>query len=235
MEIIAPAIVPNVALLQITLQNKKRPKLLQTERRSVYIPRMIHCVVENDVPVNAVNWDYNDIRAKAEAACASAILLSSEGYEDAPPDEEKFNKHLKKALIDVATDRKADISQLINTPEGAVQTLAVLREYDMEVISNARQIRNYVTNKLIIESSNNDPRIRMRALELLGKISDVGLFTERSEITVNNRSTVELESTLKEKLKRLMPPEQTISDAVEVLPEPEQVGTIDVAAELGNL
>jgi hypothetical protein len=74
----------------------------------------------------------------------------------------------------------------------------------MQVVNDAKRLRNYVTNKLVIESENMDARIRMRALELLGKISDVGLFTERTEITVNNRSTVELEDSLREKLRRIM-------------------------------
>ena len=42
-----------------------------------------------------------------------------------------------------------------------------------------------VTNKLLLESENDDPRIRIRALELLGKISDVGLFAEKSRVTLN--------------------------------------------------
>lgn len=199
----------------------------------VYIPRMINCEVEERIPIGSINWDYNNIRAKAEAACVSAILLSREGYEDEINDE-KFNEGIKNTLNDIAVDRKTDISQLINTTEGAIRVHHILREYDMEVISSARQVRNYVTNKLVIESSNGDARIRMKALELLGKMSDVGLFTERSEVTVTNRSTNELENTLKEKLKRLMPVEEEVSDAV-VLPEPEQVGKIDVAAELGDL
>jgi hypothetical protein len=37
-------------------------------------------------------------------------------------------------------------------------------------------------------------------LELLGKISDVGLFTDRSEVTVTHRSTDDLRSNLQEKL-----------------------------------
>jgi hypothetical protein len=55
-----------------------------------------------------------------------------------------------------------------------------------------------------VESDNNDARIRMKALELLGKISDVGLFSERTEVTVTNKSTSELEEVLKSKLKKLM-------------------------------
>jgi hypothetical protein len=71
------------------------------------------------------------------------------------------------------------------------------------VVKNALQIRHLVTNKLILETASPDPRVRIRALELLGKISDVGLFTDRSEVTVTHRSTDELRNSLREKLQSL--------------------------------
>jgi hypothetical protein len=37
----------------------------------------------------------------------------------------------------------------------------------------------------------------------LGKISDVGLFTDRSEVTVTHRSTDELRNSLREKLQSI--------------------------------
>jgi hypothetical protein len=92
-------------------------------------------------------------------------------------------------------------------------------------------LRHYVTNRLIIESENPDARIRMRALEMLGKVSDVGLFTERTEITVNNRSTVDLENTLKDKLRKLMGTEDA-EEAVVLAPPITTTEPIDVDALL---
>jgi hypothetical protein len=60
-----------------------------------------------------------------------------------------------------------------------------------------------VTNKLIIETENADPRVRLRALELLGKITDVGLFTERKEVTVTHQNTGDIQEKLREKLEKL--------------------------------
>jgi hypothetical protein len=74
----------------------------------------------------------------------------------------------------------------------------------------------------------------MRALELLGKVSDVGLFTERTEITVNNRSTVELENTLRDKLRRLMGAD-TAEDATILAPPIETTAPIDVDTALAGL
>jgi hypothetical protein len=48
---------------------------------------------------------------------------------------------------------------------------------------------------------------------LLGKHSDIGLFTERSEITINHKTSDDLESAIKERIKRLLN-----SDVVDVTP-----------------
>jgi len=107
----------------------------------------------------------------------------------------------------------------LSTPGGAYFVRSILQEYDMQVVHEAKTLRHYVTNKLIVESDNMDARIRMKALELLGKISDVGLFSERTEVTVTNKSTSELEDVLKSKLKKLMGASE-VQDAV-ILPAVE--------------
>ena len=62
----------------------------------------------------------------------------------------------------------------------------------------------------------------MRALELLGKISDVGLFSEKSEVTITHQSTDDLREKLKGKLEKLV--------AGEVVEAPV---IVDVKEELG--
>jgi hypothetical protein len=49
-----------------------------------------------------------------------------------------------------------------------------------------------------------DPRYELKALELLGKHSDIGIFTERSEITINYKSPEDLEKAIKERVKNLL-------------------------------
>ena len=82
------------------------------------------------------------------------------------------------------------------------------------VVENAVQVRHLVTNKLIEETENPDPRVRIRALELLGKISDVGLFAEKSEVTITHKTTDELRESLRAKLARLVNPQEDVVDAV---------------------
>jgi hypothetical protein len=150
---------------------------------------------------------YREVQERARAACAAALLLNAEGYSDPPADMEFVQAVAQtnlRRLSQGATVPAREMNATINTPEGALYVDHLLSAYDMAVVKDSKRLRHYVTNKLILEAENPDPRIRMQALALLGKISDVGLFTERTEITVNNRSTVELENSLRDKLRRLM-------------------------------
>lgn len=169
---------------------------------------MISCDVEEHIPIpTGITKKYKNVREKAAAACNAAKLLEAEGYsgeETTLKDSRDAAKILLESLSKGEEPKPAVVNNALSTPGGAYFVRSILQEYDMEVVHEAKTLRHYVTNKLIVESDNNDARIRMKALELLGKISDVGLFTERTEITVNQRSTSELEDTLKSKLKKLM-------------------------------
>ena len=95
-------------------------------------------------------------------------------------------------------------TQLSVTPASVILTHNILDEFAHVAVDRALQIRHLVTNKLVIESDNADPRVRLRALELLGKISDVGLFSDRSEVVITHQSSSELEDKLRSKLRSLM-------------------------------
>jgi len=173
---------------------------------------MIECPADEFIPLpvkkdKPVKTTYRDIRQRAKAACNAALQLDACGYEDVKPNLDYVRAAAQAALRQATQGRNVTpeyVNAAMDTPEGAMYVETLLSAYDMAVVKDAKRLRNYVTNKLLIESENMDGRIRMRALELLGKISDVGLFTERTEITVNNRSTVELENSLRDKLRRLM-------------------------------
>jgi hypothetical protein len=93
---------------------------------------------------------------------------------------------------------------------GVAKVLATaVKEYDFQVFADVQQARNFVTNKLMMMADCGDPKLELKALELLGKHSDIGLFTERSEITVHHTSSSSLEASIKERVKRLMNAEVT--------------------------
>ena len=100
------------------------------------------------------------------------------------------------------------------TPASLVLTNNILTEFGQSVADSATQIRHLVTNKLLLETENPDARYRLRALELLGKISDVGLFAEKSEVTITHQTTEDLRAKLRGKLEKLVKPVEDIVDAV---------------------
>lgn len=187
---------------------------------------MITCSVDEFIPLPTKakkkheRLEYAEVRRRAKAACAAAALLHENGYKDEGADLEMTQAVAQDIVRTVANGSSVPaefVSAALNTPEGCVYVENILTAYDMEVVRDAKRLRHFVTNRLITETENPDARIRMRALELLGKISDVGLFTERTEITVNNRSTVELENSLRDKLRKLMNKDDA-EDARIVLP-----------------
>jgi hypothetical protein len=114
------------------------------------------------------------------------------------------------------------------TPASVRLTSNIIDEFNHSVVESAKQLRNLVTNKLIIESENPDPRVRMRALELLGKISDVGLFTEKSEVTITHQTTDDIKEKLRGKLAKLVNPQPEVEDAAVI-----EAQLLDTAEEFG--
>jgi len=149
-------------------------------------------LLEPEVGVDIPKSDhkFEDIFEKARAACEAAKMLNGMGMpiEVTKQDSlfsEKIIKGEYKPPIDVAF-----------TPGSAIKLGAILKEYDVQVARDAAQLRLVATNKLIELMDDPDPKNQLRAIELIGKIADVGLFAERTEITINNKSTTELEGEL---------------------------------------
>jgi hypothetical protein len=175
---------------------------------------------------------YIDLRARAEAACSTAMLLSEHGL-DVEPNKEDQDTAAKLALA-YAEDPEKTSKKVNNqraaklTPASLILTGNILKEFGHSVVESSVQIRHLVTNKLIDETENPDPRVRIRALELLGKISDVGLFSEKTEVTITHQTTDDLKERLRGKLMRLVNPEDA-EDATII-----ESDVIDVDSVLGD-
>ncbi len=173
-----------------------------------------------------------DLSQRADAASETAKELADHGLDVEPTKEDKdIAAKLVTAYADnpEATSKKVTDKKIATlTPASLILTNNILQEFGQSVVQSSLHIRHLVTNKLLLETENPDPRVRMRALELLGKISDVGLFAEKSEVTITHQSTDDLRAKLREKLQKLNAPEEDIQDAVIIDGE-----TFDVDAELG--
>lgn len=173
-----------------------------------------------------------DLSQRTDAASETAKELADHGLDVEPTKEDKdIAAKLVTAYADdpEATSKKVTDKKIATlTPASLILTNNILQEFGQSVVKSSLHIRHLVTNKLLLETENPDPRVRMRALELLGKISDVGLFAEKSEVTITHQSTDDLRAKLREKLQKLSTPEEKIQDAVIIDGE-----TFDVDAELG--
>lgn len=197
------------------------------------------CTPDIGVALPPEGLPYPLLRERAQAACATIDVLLGVGLDPevlvpTPEDEvlasqivESFAKDEEKTSQAITTDRLSTIS-----PASLLLVREQLDEFGHAVVERAVQIRHLVTNKLLLESANPDPKIRIRALELLGKISDVGLFTERSEVTITHQSTDELKAKLREKFNKLRA-KMDIVDVEEVQSEEKSLLTVNLDEELG--
>jgi len=152
-------------------------------------------VIDNDIPFADFTPQFEDLEERVNVAFASIASLGND-IEVSDTDETNARQ--------IFTGLKSASAVNLSSPGTVVHLKAILSEYDKQVVESAAQLRVYVTNKLIEESTNPDPRIRIKALEMIGKISDVGLFTEKTEITLRHRPTAELEQMLRERLERVI-------------------------------
>jgi hypothetical protein len=102
---------------------------------------------------------------------------------------------------------KTDLSAYAEKPDVILRLEAMLTEYDHEVVQDAVQVRRFIMNRLMEESQiGSKSSERLKALELLGKVTEVGMFTDRQEITVTHRTTAEIEEELEKTLTLLLNP-----------------------------
>lgn len=129
----------------------------------------------------------------------------------APLEVDESTAEKEKALLEQAIKQKK--TKALTNPNTAFAASAFLRTYGQMLALDVAQARSAITHKLMELANCGDPKFELKALELLGKHSDIGLFTERSEITINYKDPTDLENAIKERVKRLLN-----ADIVDVTP-----------------
>jgi hypothetical protein len=120
----------------------------------------------------------------------------------------------------------------IETPAAVRHLVGMLTAYDWEFVHQAKELRGYAVAKLVEECESPNPNIRLKALGLLGKVTEVGLFTEKIEVKKTDLSEQEIDAKLKEKLAKFM--NVTDADVIDVVdtaraqPIPQNSDEVDV-------
>ena len=118
-------------------------------------------------------------------------------------------------------DAHAMVSKL-ETPQAVRHLTSMLTAYDWEFIQQAKELRGYAVAKILEECEHPTASIRLKALALLGKVTEVGLFTEKIEVKKTDMTEDEADRKLKEKLAKFM-------DVTDVQPI-EDIDVIEVTA-----
>lgn len=186
------------------------------------MPLIITPEVGIPLPLDVTPEEVEQFRQRAAAACATLQDLIAEGAEVDVSDEDSRISHqifAQQAPLNVA-----------KTPPGAILKLeAMLSHYDHEFLGANRRIANFVTNRLLEETESEDPKVRLKALELLGKRRGVNLFSDQLEITVKQKPTQDIEGELTTLLEKYMGDADVIDN--DARPKP----IIDLDAELAAL
>jgi hypothetical protein len=157
-------------------------------------PGDTHPLPYDDYPDTTTN-----LTDELAVAANTAELLEALG---APIEVDADTLEKEKKLLDaVVRDQKKGA---IRTLPAAVGAASFLRAYGQSLAFDINQVRSALTNKLLEIADCGDTKYELRAIELLGKHSDIGLFTERSEININYNSPESLEAAIKERVKRLL-------------------------------
>ena len=185
---------------------------------------LVQITPDNAVPLPDKETDDApvSVREAVEVSSTTAMVLQElgMGFDMTPADEAAAEK----LFDDLRKNPKAkNLPAELNTPEVAAKVGALLKAYDQQVVADATQLRTLITNKLILLADCGDTKYELKALELLGKIQDVGLFSEKSEVTVIHKSSEDLEAAIRDKVRRLIH-----SNTIDVEPLVD-----DLEAELG--
>lgn len=92
----------------------------------------------------------------------------------------------------------------LDLPEEIKSAVGMVTAYQWKFVEQAQELRSMAVSHIVKEIQHPDARIRLKALEMLGKVTEVALFTDRIAVKNEEVSDEELEARIKEKLGRYM-------------------------------
>jgi hypothetical protein len=120
-----------------------------------------------------------------------------------------------------------DLVTKIETPAAVRHLTGMLTAYDWEFVQQAKELRGYAVAKILEDCEHPNANIRLKALGLLGKVTEVGLFTDKIEVKKTDLSEHEIDAKLKEKLAKFMNvTDAEIIEVSEISTTPGEIHTI---------
>ena len=124
--------------------------------------------------------------------------------------------------LDAATQQTALTK--VTVPKAVQHLVGMLTAYDWAFVDQAKELRGYCIAQLLEESKHPDAKIRLRAIELLGKVTEVALFTDRIEVKKAELSDTDLENEIKSRMDKYMDLMRVVEGKVaDIPPELEEL------------
>ena len=120
----------------------------------------------------------------------------------------------------------------LDLPEEIKSAVGMVTAYQWKFVEQAEELRSMAVSHIVKEVHHPDARIRLKALEMLGKVTEVALFTDRVHVKNEEVSDEELDARIKEKLGKYMGAVDVV-DVEEI--EVKIKSTAELAQEKNNI
>ena len=184
------------------------------------------------IPTSFKPEEYGNAVTRAKAAFRTRNFLLWNGLVEPDPENPEERPFIEAAAKEAAmqfTDSPVAGRRPYNA-ETAKWLNGLLDKYNNAVIEDSIRIKNYVTTRLIEESDGEKASDRLNALEKLGRLSQLGMFAEKIEVSVTHKTTEELKTELDKKLSRYMGAVERVESPIK---KQRQEMVIDLDKELG--
>lgn len=104
--------------------------------------------------------------------------------------------------LDVEEQKKALAH--VEVPNAVKHLVGMLTAYDWAFVEQAKELRGYCIAQLLEETKHPDAKVRLKSIELLGKVTEVALFTERVEVKKTELSDTELQAEIDKRMGKYM-------------------------------
>jgi hypothetical protein len=160
--------------------------------------------LDKPIPTAAFPQEGKNLADRMKIAGNTALLLRELGVdENVTPEEEAEAKAMFAKMDETEKNTDSKPQEKVMKQVGVALKIGdYISEYEKQVVADKIQVRTVVVNRLMEISQDEDNKTALKALELLGKASD--LFTERSEITITHKTSDELKAAIKERIAQLM-------------------------------
>lgn len=161
--------------------------------------------LDKPIPIVAAPQRGETLEQRAKIAANTAMALKELGFEEEVTEEDKAAAKELFSQIEPGKETRtvpAKQEAPLRQTGVALALTGYINEYEKQIVADKVQVRTVVMNRLMEISQDEDNKVALKALELLGKASD--LFTERSEITITHQTSDELKAAIKERINQLM-------------------------------